>query len=270
MYRKEDVLAWNYTDFIANVGQWNVPPGTFSTVNEWAVFGHVTKKSRVLEIACTTGFSGRELAKLTGCSVFGIDISKASVEQAKKDAEYYAPHCKLEYQCIDLYDLPLTRKYTHIVLGAAIQFFTDQNKLIAIISQLLEDGGMLLVSPYYLTNCQLPENIIKDAQRVINIYPTNFDYYYAMNFYKDFEVLYHSRKNIVVESDDEINKYTNDTINRWIERNSITDDELIAVMRNRLLEIKQVCNNIHKYHSYSVMVLRYEKNVYPNRFVELF
>jgi hypothetical protein len=135
---------------------------------------------------------------------------------------------------------------------------------------LLEDGGMLLVSPYYLTDEPLPEKVIKDAHRVINIYPTNFDYYFAMNFYKDFEILYHSRKTIIVENDEEIKKYTDDTINRWITRNRITDEDIIAVMRNRLLEVKQVCNDIHKYHSYSVMVLRYEKNVYPNRFVELF
>ena len=129
---------------------------------------------------------------------------------------------------------------------------------------------MLLVSPYYLTDRPLPDKIINDSKRVININPTNFDYHFAMSYYKDFEIIYQSRKDIIVETDEEMKKYTDDTINRWIVRNGIADEKLIQAMRTRLMEIKEVCNNIHKYHSYSVMVLRYEKKVYPNRFVELF
>lgn len=270
MYTKQEIENMNYTDFIASIGQWNVPPGSFSTINEWAVYGHVTEKSKVLEIACTTGFSGRELAKLTGCSVFGIDISELSVKQAKLDAAYYAPECDLKYENLDFYSLPLNQKYTHIILGAAIQFFSDREKLIQIISELLVDGGMVLVSPYYLTKEALPDNVIESAKRVINIYPTNFGYDVAIEFYRDFEVLYQSRKNIVIETDEQMRKYTDDTVNRWIQRTEENDQEVIKSVRDRLWEIKVVCNNIHKYHSYSVMVLRYEARVYPNRFVELF
>ena len=34
----EEIKKLNYTDFLSLVDQWNVPPGSISTINEWAVF----------------------------------------------------------------------------------------------------------------------------------------------------------------------------------------------------------------------------------------
>lgn len=266
----EEIRNMNYTDFIAYAGQWNVPPGSFSTINEWAVFSRVDKNSRVLEIACTTGFSGRELAKLTGCSVHGIDISEASICQAQKDASDYAPRCRLSYECIDLFDLPEDIKYTHIVMGASIQFFQRCDAVMQKLLNLLDDGGYILVSPYYLKDGPLPCDIIEDAQRVINIYPTDFGYDKALEFYKDFEILYASRKDIIIETEEQMQKYVSDTIERCCATKNIIDREIKQLLYERLYEIKTVCNRIHNYHAFAVMVLRYEKIVYPNRFVELF
>jgi hypothetical protein len=41
-------------------------------------------------------------------------------------------------------------------------------------------------------------------------------------------------------------------------------------MYDRLYEIKKMSNDLRPYQMYSVLVLRYRKAVYPNRFVELF
>ena len=79
----EAIAKMSYTEFIAFVYQWNVPPGAFSTINEWAIFSRMNSSSRVLEMACTTGFSGRELALFTDCSVVGIDLCAESIEVAK-------------------------------------------------------------------------------------------------------------------------------------------------------------------------------------------
>ena len=73
----------SYTEFISFAHQWNIPPGSFVTLNEWLVFSHIDKSSRVLEIACTTGFSSREIARITGCESVGIDICPTSVDRAK-------------------------------------------------------------------------------------------------------------------------------------------------------------------------------------------
>ena len=81
----------NYTAFVAFSHQWNVLPGAFVTLNKWALYSRLTSKSRLLDVACTTGFKSRELARLTGCEAFGIDISESSIEVAKQNIELYAP-----------------------------------------------------------------------------------------------------------------------------------------------------------------------------------
>ncbi len=268
---KEEIKKLNYTEFLSLVDQWNVPPGSISTINEWAVFGHVNKDSRVLEIACSTGFSGRELSKFTGCSVYGIDICANSIIKARSAAEYYAPNCNLTYEQVDLYNFDTDKKFTHIIIGAAIQFFKDKEKFIEIISNLLEDGGLILASPYYLKDNPLPEELIKESENVIEITPTNFGYETAMNFYKNFEIIYQSRKDIIIETKCQMEKYAYDTVRRSCELSNITcNQEAFNYLYQRLYEIKNICNRIHSYHSYSVLVLRFTKKIYPNRFVELF
>jgi 2-polyprenyl-3-methyl-5-hydroxy-6-metoxy-1,4-benzoquinol methylase len=269
-YCIKDIEAMSYTDFVATVHQWNVPPGSLSTINEWAIFGRVTNKSKVLEVACTTGFSGRELAKLTGCSVYGVDISKLSVESARTAAKIYAPNYDLRYDCIDIYDIMKKNKYTHIILGAAIQFFANKGQLMDKLLNLLDDDGKILVSPYYLKDGELPSDIITAAERVIGITPTNFGYDTAMAYYNRFEILYQSRKDIIPETASQMQQYATDTVDRCCEIEGIVDVALKAALYRRLLEIKVVCNRIHEYHAFSVMVLRYRRNIYPNRFVELF
>ena len=267
----EKIKELSYTEFLSLVDQWNVPPGSISTINEWAVFGHVTKESRVLEIACSTGFSGRELSKFTGCSVYGIDICKESIINARAAAQYYAPECDLSYEQIDLYNFSTDEKFTHIIIGASIQFFKDKERLIEILSNLLEDGGIILASPYYLKGQTLPNDLIQEAKRVLEITPTNFGYEVAMDYYKNFEIIYQSRKDIVTETRSQMEKYTYDTIRRSCDLSGIIcDKDVFDCLYQRLYEIKNICNIIHSYHLYSVLILRFTKKIYPNRFVELF
>ena len=76
----EFIKQLSYTDFVGFINQWNVLPGSYSTLSKWAVYSKMNKNSRLLEVACTTGFSSRELATLTGCSGEGFDLSEGSIE----------------------------------------------------------------------------------------------------------------------------------------------------------------------------------------------
>lgn len=266
----EDLKKMSYTEFISFAHQWNVPPGSFVTLNEWAIFSRINKESRILEIASTTGFSSREIAKITGCSAVGIDICSSSVERAQFNHQLYAKNLNLEYICMDACDYKSEKKFTHIILGAALGFFENPEKMINNLKELLEDDGMILVSPYYLKGDKLPKKLIEKTKKVIEINPTNFDYYDAIKPYEDFEILYENRKDIIPETEKQIEKYSKDTINTACKFHNITDKEIIEYMYQRMYEIKTICNELHKYFGYSVIVLRYRKNVYPNRYVELF
>lgn len=266
----EDLKKMPYTEFISFAHQWNIPPGSFVTLNEWAIFSRINKDSRILEIASTTGFSSREIARITGCSAVGIDICSSSVERAQFNHQLYAKNLDLEYICMDACDYKSEKKFTHIILGAALGFFENPEKMINNLKELLEDDGMILVSPYYLKGDKLPKDLIEKTKKVIEINPTNFDYYEAIKPYENFEVLYENRKEIIPETEEQMEKYSRDTINTACKFHNITDEEIIEYMYQIMYEIKNICNELHKYFGYSVIVLRYRKNIYPNRYVELF
>ena len=266
----DDLKKMSYTEFISFAHQWNIPPGSFVTLNEWAIFSRINKDSRILEIASTTGFSSREIARITGCSAVGIDICPSSVERAIFNQKLYAEDLNLEYICMDACNYKTEKKFTHIILGAALGFFKNPEKMIEKLKGLLEDNGMILVSPYYLKGEKLPKELIEQTKRIIEINPTNFDYYTAIKPYENFEILYESRKDIIPETEDQMKKYSKDTINKACELNGITDKKIIDYMYERMYEIKNICNELHKYFGYSVIVLRYRKDIYPNRYVELF
>jgi hypothetical protein len=91
-----------------------------------------------------------------------------------------------------------------------------------------------------------------------------------MTLYKDFEILYENKKQPTIETVEELQKYCKDTITRFCEWHAITDESIYDYAYQRLYDIRQACNDIRPHHDYSTLVLRYRKNTYPNRFVELF
>lgn len=267
---KEGVLAMSYTDFVGFVNQWNVPPGAYVTLSKWKTYGHVNEHSRILELACTSGFSLRELAVMSGCSGIGIDISKLSVEMAQFNKEKYATHIAVDYIHADgmLYE-PET-KFSHVVVGAALKFFSDQQKIVdRIVSTYLEDGGLLLASPFYVTK-DIPENLVEKAKKIFGIDITTEGYHEVMNNYRGFEVLYEDRCAIIEETDDELKHYCNSTIERACNIRAITDPAIKQAMFDRLMEIKKMSNDLRPYQMYTILILRYRSHIYPNRYTELF
>ena len=266
----DQIRKMSYTSFLGFINQWNIPPGSISTVSEWAVFGRVGQRSKVLEMACTTGFTGRELALLTGCTVRGIDLCRDSIDMALYNHRHYAPSCKLSYECCNAYDFSPKSKFSHVILGACLAFFPDPNRLMQKCISVLKDGGIMLTSPYYLASKKLPARLIARCKTTIGIYPTNVPYKEAMRPYRDLEIVYESRKDIVGETREEMEKYCTDTISRACVLRRIERGEVRDAVYRRLYQIKDVSNELHKRHAYSVLVLRNRKKVYPARYVELF
>ena len=90
------------------------------------------------------------------------------------------------------------------------------------------------------------------------------------DIYSDYEVMYENRCSIVLETEKQIKKYVGDCIENACKLRNIKDEQVKKAMYDRLYEIKYVSNELHRYQAYSVMVLRYLENVYPNKVVELF
>lgn len=264
-----DIERMTYTQFVAYVDQWNVPPGALDTINQWAVYGHVNINSNLLEIACTTGLSSREIARITGCSSTGIDICEDSIKSAKMNAQIYGQGLNLKYLCGDACEFTTNEKFSHIIIGASLGFFKEPQRMLDRITTFFDSMGYLLASPYYSSGV-MPNDLIKDCQRVIGITPTTTSYDTVRDMYSNFEVAYEKRCSIVLETKGQMEKYTYDSIQRACELRKITDASVKKAMYDRLYEIKDVSNELHRYQAYSVLVLRYLNGVYPNKFLELF
>lgn len=265
----EYINSISYTDFVGLINQWNVLPGSHSTLSKWRVFSQLGNNSRLLEVACTTGFSSRELALQSGCKGEGIDISEKSVAMANYNKEYYAPFIDFSYRVADGYTFTSDKKFTHIVVGAALGFFPDPKKMLDRCVNLLEDGGYVLASPFYIIET-IPDELIEKARLIFGITPTQAPYKEIMKHYKDLEVIYEDRNELFQETEEELSHYCASTIDRAVVMLHVTDSSIRDAMYKRLYSIKKMSNDLRPYQRYCTLVLRYRVKVYPNRFVELF
>lgn len=266
---KQQITSMSYVDFVAFINQWNTLPGSYATLSKWAAFSRMTSESRLLEVACTTGFTSRELATLTSCAATGFDLSEESVAMAKYNHERYAPNARLTYRQGNGLDIVLPGKFTHVAVGASLGFFPDPAVMVNRCVDWLEDGGYLLASPFYSVK-PVPKTLVDHCKKVFGITVTTQSYDEILAPYRVFETFFEERNQIVPENFDELHSYCTSTIERACEIRGITSSDVRDAAYDRLLEIKQASNQLREYQNYSVLVLRYRSAVYPNRFAELF
>lgn len=267
---QDTIREMSYTDFVGFVNQWNVLPGAYTTLSKWGIFSRIDQKSKILELACTSGFSLREISNMFGSSGLGVDISEKSVDSANFNKMTYSENLNIEYVVADGEDLTITEKYSHVIVGAALKFFPNPEKTVdKIAKEYLVDGGYLLASPFYVIK-EIPQYLIDEAREVFGITITTTNYKDTMCLYKDFEVIYEDREAIIEETEEELAHYCDSTIKRICVVKNIKDKLIEDAMYSRLLKIKQMSNKLRHYQNYSTLVLRYRKNIYPNRYTELF
>jgi len=265
----EKIEKMSYTDFVGFINQWNVLPGSFNTLSKWKVFSNLDKNSNILEIACSTGFSSREIASLSNCKGKAFDISKLSIASAIKNKKIYTPKIKINYFVENAYKFNTKERFTHILLGATLKFFTKEEEIFKKCIAHLEEGGFILASPFYAKS-QIPRGLILKSQKIFGITPTTEPYKDIIKIYRGLEVIYEERNNLVKETDEELEHYCNSTAERACKERKIKNKDLYDAIYKRLLEIKKTTNELRNYQGYLVLVLRYRKKIYPKRYVELF
>lgn len=258
----------SYTDFVAFVNQTNVPPGSYSTLTKWKTFSSIEENSFVFEAACTTGFSILNLAKETQCKGLGVDISLASVETARKNALAMNLSDKVTFTHSDATKVDFHGKISHLIVGAALRFFPDPDAMLQKAFTLFGDNGYILASPFYV-NDEVPESMLKKAQKVFGIIPTTEKYKDVMKLYRGLDVMYEDRNEIYKETEEELHHYCESTLSRLKNTIELSDEEYNQAYK-RLYDIKTMSNDLREFQEYSVLVLKYEKKNYPNRYTELF
>ncbi|WP_405364536.1 methyltransferase domain-containing protein [Kitasatospora sp. NBC_00039] len=162
------VLNKPYPDFVAFLGQHNTPPGAFRTIDEWVRLASVERDSRILDLACTTGYSGRNAHELTGAAVHGIDISADAVEQARV---YAAGNRRLTYEVADAAELPLPDDhFSHVLGGCNFGFIQERDRALDEVHRVLQPGGLLCTATFYYRQ-RPPESLLDQVAHAIGVRP---------------------------------------------------------------------------------------------------
>jgi ubiquinone/menaquinone biosynthesis C-methylase UbiE len=264
-----EIGALAYPDFVGHINQWNVLPGAYSTISQWATFGRVDKTSKVLQVACTTGFQVRELAVLTGCSGMGFDLSDISIQRARENLADYAHDVNVSYVCANGYQFDTTERFTHIAVGGGLRFFPDPEAMMQRALGFLSGDGYVLASPFW-AEASIPDALLDRARKVFGITPTTEGYKEVMRLYRSLEIIYENKQDLELETDVEIDEYCTQTIERAHRKGYVDGQASAKAAFERLREIRVMSNELRPYQRYSTLVLRFRRNTYPSRYVELF
>ncbi len=265
----DDVWKAAYPDFVAMVNQTNVMPGGHATLNTWALNSRMDERSTLLDVACTTGFTSRELARLTGCAATGFDLSADAVALARYNHQISGHQLRLQYTQADGTAFAPGRTFSHIAVGAALGFFPDPPAMAARLLDLLDDGGYILAAPFWCDH-PLPPGVVRIRREVFGITSPMETREQARALFRGLDVLHQADHRLHPESDDDIEHYCLSTVDRCCAQAGIEDRTVREAMIVRLRAIKHATNRLREHQSYSVLVLRLDRRTYPQRFVELF
>ncbi|MFJ1706848.1 class I SAM-dependent methyltransferase [Kitasatospora sp. NPDC088346] len=264
-----DVWAASYPDFVAMINQTNVMPGAHATVNTWALHSRIDRDSHVLDVACTTGFTSRELARLTGCTATGFDLNQDSVALASYNHRTLDPALRLTYCQADGTTFQPDRTFTHIAVGAALGFFPDPPAIAKRLLGFLDHSGYLLAAPFWAPD-PLPEHAAAVRRDVFGITSPMETREQALALFAGLDVLHQADHQLTPEPDDAIEHYCASTIDRACAQAGIRDPAVRNAMTDRLRHVKQATNTLRHHQRYTVLVLRYDSRTYPARYVEQF
>lgn len=151
----------SYTDLIGRAKIENDPPGGISTVQWWLDEAGITAEDRVLDLACSTGFSSRNIAGLTGAKSVGIDISAPSIETAIEFVEESGLSDRCSFELGNAEKLSFENEsFSVVVVGSVFGFISDKQAALRECSRVLLPGGRLCVGSFYFRS--IPETSLLD------------------------------------------------------------------------------------------------------------
>ncbi|MDE1849024.1 MAG: class I SAM-dependent methyltransferase [Nanoarchaeota archaeon] len=259
----EDIRKMSYTDFISLIKEENRPPGGKNTIKEFLLNSFANKDSKVLEVGCTNGFTSLEIARLLNCRVWGIDINKNSIINAKSRIRKE----KVKFLYGNAYNIPFKDNYFDLVICSnATSFMSDKTRAILEYKRVVKPWGFIAISPMYY-NKKPPEDIIKRVSDIIDskidikskIDWLNLLHQNKLEVYCIKDYSFNFKKKI------EIERYVNQSLNK----NHLKElpEEIFKAITKRWLNIVTIFNENLKYVGYSVILLR--KRIEPEE-VELF
>lgn len=105
----------------------NTPPGGNVTLEIWIKNSEINKESYLLDLACSTGFSSRNISLKAECRADGIDISPPSIESANALALKNGIGARVKFSVANAESNPFSdNTFTHITAGCCFGFISSK------------------------------------------------------------------------------------------------------------------------------------------------
>jgi len=250
---KEIIKNMSYTDFVSFLKEENRPSGGKKTIREIALQSFVHKDSKVLEVGCTNGFSSLEIARLVGCSVWGVDINPRSVENAKKRC---VGEENIHFSTCDACSLPFEDNFFDLVIcGNALSFMRDKGTALNEVMRVVKDWKFISLVPIWYRKS--PDDQV--VEKVSSIIGNKIQMYTKQMWLDFFEVfgleLYYMNDYCFKDNDEEtIERY----MQTFFQRDSLArlDEPVFQAAYAKWKDIIGAFNDNLSHCAYSVVLLR--------------
>lgn len=251
----EKVRELPYVELLARLGESNRPPGGIDTVRRLIVNCHLRPGMRVLHAGCNAGFLSRELARLAGCNVLGIDISRAMVAAAnERAAQEHLSHL-VQHENHDMRTMHLDGRSFDVVLsGGALAFVEGQRQAVEQWIQVARPGGLLADAELYYRDLP-PHHILDAVSTAIGVPVPRYDrgYWASLFTHELLEPYYQYEQSVRVYTDDEVKRYCQRMVTFAAEPWSPASQ---SALYDRLVDLFSLFNENLTYMNYTVFVYR--------------
>jgi ubiquinone/menaquinone biosynthesis C-methylase UbiE len=250
----------SYPDLLGYLGVDNTPPGGNFTLDYWIEKSEINRRSHLLDLACSTGFSGRNIVLKTGCRGKGVDISKASIEAANNLSIENGIGKNIQFSIGNAEELSFEdRFFSHVTAGCCFGFIADKQTALKETYRVLKDDGYLCISPFFY-EAKPDDELLSLIKEHIGYRPDpqrNYDYwksFFSQYFTLESEELF----NLPVYSDSEIEKIVNATITAKSAFRSLNQKDRQYIF-DRYYNTRIVLNEHAKFQSVALWVMRVKK-----------
>ncbi len=128
-------------EMMYSVGVETLHPGGLEKTMEMAEACKIIHGSKVLDIGNGKGFTAIRLAQKYGCTVVGVDMSKAMTDYAKMSAETKGLSQQINFMNIDAHQLPFGDNTFDVVFAECSTVLMDKEKAFKEFVRVTKSGG---------------------------------------------------------------------------------------------------------------------------------
>lgn len=251
----DHIKRLSYPDFVAFLGQKNSPPGGMTTLKKWMDFSKITSSSHLLDLACSSGFSSRNIILTVQCKAIGIDVCSSAIQIAQKEAKESHIDKFVTYHVADACYLPFEPKqFSHILGGCNFAFISDRERCLKECQRVLIPEGKLCIANFFYEE-KPPENLLDQVYEMIGFRPSSdWNYDWWKSFYsRQFSLEKEEILPLPVQTEQQLRQNVEQAIHSSATL-SAHNEEVKKVCYDRLLQIRKVLNQHRKYQKFSLSI----------------